>query len=162
MPLVAVPLSPKSTVTAVAAAADKVAVTVAVPPASARLALLTAKLTVGRPPPPTVKRPSTGSSPLVTAGFAGVLQATRINEIEPSFATLSGFELEAIAGVVVGGVSLSGGRGAILGMVLGAALIETVDNVLVLIGAPETIFKGLLGALVIVAVILNTLVRRWA
>ncbi len=96
----------------------------------------------------------------VTAGFAGLLQATRINQIEPSFATVSGFELEAIAGVVVGGVSLYGGRGAILGMVLGAALIETVDNVLVLIGAPETIFKGLLGAIVIVAVILNNIVRR--
>jgi simple sugar transport system permease protein len=96
----------------------------------------------------------------VTAGFAGILQATRINEIEPSFAIVSGFELDAIAGVVVGGVSLYGGRGAILGMVLGAALIETVDNVLVLIGAPETIFKGLLGALIIVAVILNNVLRR--
>lgn len=96
----------------------------------------------------------------ITAGIAGILQATRINQIEPSFATISGFELDAIAGVVVGGVSLYGGRGAILGMVLGAALIETVDNVLVLLGAPETIFKGLLGALVIVAVILNNIVRR--
>ncbi len=95
-----------------------------------------------------------------TAGFAGILQATRINEIEPSFATLSGFELKAIAAVVVGGVSLFGGRGTVLGMILGAALIDTVDNVLVLIGAPETIFKGLLGAIIIVAVVLNNIVNR--
>ena len=96
----------------------------------------------------------------VTAGFAGVLQATRINEIEPSFATLSGFELKAIAAVVVGGVNLFGGRGTVLGMILGAALIDTVDNVLVLIGAPETLFRGLLGAIIIVAVVLNNIVSR--
>ncbi len=95
-----------------------------------------------------------------TAGVAGVMQATRISEIEPSFATISGFELKAIAAVVVGGVSLFGGRGAVLGMILGAALIETVDNILVLIAAPETIFKGLLGAIIIVAVILNTIISR--
>ena len=54
--------------------------------------------------------------------------------------------------MVVGGVSLFGGRGAILGMVLGAALLDTVDNILVLINAPETMFKGFLGAIIIVAV----------
>ena len=96
----------------------------------------------------------------VTAGCAGLLQATRINEIEPSFATISGLELKAIAAVVVGGVSLFGGRGAILGMVLGAALIETVDNLLILISAPETLFKGFLGAIIIVAVVMNTLIKR--
>jgi simple sugar transport system permease protein len=98
----------------------------------------------------------------VLAGIAGILQATRINEIEPTYATLSGLELKAIAAVVVGGVSLFGGRGAILGMVLGAALIDTVDNVLVLLAAPETLFKGFLGAIIIVSVILNTLIGRRA
>ncbi|MFO1070786.1 MAG: ABC transporter permease [Geminicoccaceae bacterium] len=96
----------------------------------------------------------------VLAGFAGILQATRINEIEPSYATISGLELKAIAAVVVGGVSLLGGRGAILGMVLGAALIETVDNLLVLVSAPETVFKGFLGAVIIVAAVLNAVIRK--
>jgi ribose/xylose/arabinose/galactoside ABC-type transport system permease subunit len=95
----------------------------------------------------------------IAAGFSGLLQATRINQIEPSF-TLSGFELKIIAAVVVGGVSLFGGRGAILGMVLGAALLDIVDNLLVLLNAPAVLFKGLLGAIIIVAVILNTLVGR--
>lgn len=96
----------------------------------------------------------------VTASLAGIMQAARINQIEPSFATISGFELKGIAAVVVGGVSLFGGRGAVLGMVLGAALLETVDNLLVLINAPETVFKGFLGAIIIVAVILNTWLGR--
>jgi len=96
----------------------------------------------------------------VTAGFAGLLQATRITEIEPSYATISGLELKAIAAAVVGGVSLYGGRGTILGMILGAALIDCVDNVLVLINAPETVFKGILGAVIILAVVLNNLVSR--
>ena len=98
----------------------------------------------------------------VTAGFAGILQAARINEMEPSFATISGFELKTIAAAVVGGVSLFGGRGTILGIVLGAALIDTVDNLLVLFNAPETVFKGFLGATIIVAVVLNTVIGRGA
>lgn len=96
----------------------------------------------------------------VTAGFAGILQGARINEIEPSFATISGFELKTIAAVVVGGVSLFGGRGAILGMVLGAALLDVVDNLLVLLSAPETVFKGFLGAIIIIAVVLNTFIGK--
>lgn len=96
----------------------------------------------------------------VAAGFAGLLQASRINQVEPSFATISGLELKAIAAVVVGGVSLFGGRGTILGIVLGAVLIETIDNVLVLVSAPETIFKGFLGATTIVAVVINTTIGR--
>jgi simple sugar transport system permease protein len=95
-----------------------------------------------------------------TAGIAGVLQATRINEIEPLFATLSGLELKAIAAVVVGGVNLFGGRGTVFGMIVGAALIETLDNILVLVNAPETLFKGLIGALIIAAVVLNNLIGR--
>lgn len=96
----------------------------------------------------------------VAAGFAGLLQATRIHEIEPSYATISGLELKAIAAVVVGGVSLFGGRGAILGMVLGAALIDTVDNLLVLLSAPETVFKGFLGGTIILAAVLNAMLSR--
>ena len=95
-----------------------------------------------------------------TAGIAGVMQATRISEIEPSFATISGFELKAIAAVVVGGVSLFGGRGAVFGMIVGAALIETADNILVLVNAPETVFKGILGAIIIAAVVLNNIISR--
>ncbi len=96
----------------------------------------------------------------ITAAFAGLLQATRINEIEPSYVVISGLELKAIAAVVVGGVSLFGGRGTILGIVLGAALLDSVDNVLVLVNAPETLFKGLLGAIIIVTVVANTLLHR--
>lgn len=96
----------------------------------------------------------------MTAGFAGILQATRISEIEPSYVVASGIELKAIAAVVVGGVSLFGGRGTILGIVLGAALLETVDNVLVLLSAPEVLFKGFLGAIIILAVVLNTALSR--
>ena len=98
----------------------------------------------------------------LTAAFAGLLQATRIDQIEPSYATISGIELKAIAAVVVGGTSLFGGRGVILGIVLGAVLIETVDNLLVLVSAPETIFKGFLGATTIVAVVLNAVLGRRA
>lgn len=96
----------------------------------------------------------------MTAAFAGILQATRINEIEPSYVVISGLELKAIAAAVVGGVALTGGRGTILGMVLGAALIDTVDNVQVLMNAPEILFKGFLGAIIILAAILNSVIGQ--
>mgnify|MGYP001100927379 CR=1 FL=1 len=44
--------------------------------------------------------------------------------------------------------------------ILGAALLDIVDNLLVLLNAPETLFRGFLGAIIIVAVILNTFVGR--
>lgn len=96
----------------------------------------------------------------MAAAFAGILQATRINEIEPSYVVISGLELKAIAAAVVGGVALRGGRGTILGIVLGAALIDTVDNVQVLMNAPEILFKGFLGAIIILAAILNSVIGR--
>jgi simple sugar transport system permease protein len=91
----------------------------------------------------------------VYAVIAGVIQATRINTITPA-QTLTGLELQAIASAVIGGVYLFGGRGTVLGMVLGAALIVTVENVLILMRFPGEYMPAFIGALVILSVIINT------
>ena len=95
------------------------------------------------------------------AACAGIMAATRVNAVIPS-QTLIGLELQAIAACVVGGVFLFGGRGTVLGICLGAALILTVDNLLILLRAPGIYLQGFVGAIVILAVIVNTWLAKRA
>ena len=95
----------------------------------------------------------------VGAAIAGTISATRVNAIIPA-QTLTGLELQAIAACVVGGVFLFGGRGTVLGICLGVALILTVDNLLILLRAPGVYLQGFVGAIVIVAVIANAWFAR--
>ena len=95
----------------------------------------------------------------VGAAIAGTISATRVNAIIPA-QTLTGLELQAIAACVVGGVFLFGGRGTVLGICLGVALILTVDNLLILLRAPGVYLQGFVGAIVILAVIVNAWFAR--
>jgi len=89
------------------------------------------------------------------AAFAGLTSSTRVNLISPG-QTLSGLELQAIAACVIGGVYLFGGRGTVLGIVLGACLFGIVGNLLVIIRAPGEYMPVFIGFIVIFSVILNT------
>jgi simple sugar transport system permease protein len=82
------------------------------------------------------------------------MQATRINTIDPG-QTLTGLELQAIAACVIGGTYLFGGRGSIVGITLGAILLVTVENILLLIKAPGEFMPVFIGAIIIISVILN-------
>src|SRR5438105_6534742 len=62
----------------------------------------------------------------VFSGLAGVLIAARLNSAQPSLG--QGYELDAIAAAVIGGTSLSGGEGSILGTVIGAVIISTLTT----------------------------------
>jgi ribose transport system permease protein len=90
-------------------------------------------------------------------GIAGVLIASRINSAQPALGL--GYELEAIAAVVIGGTSLAGGRGTILGTLIGALIMSVLTNGLrVLSVAPEwqTVVTG---AIIVVAVYADQLRR---
>ena len=95
----------------------------------------------------------------VLAATAGIFSATRINATIPR-QTLLGLELQAIASCVIGGLFLFGGRGTVLGMVSGAALIATIDNVFALARFPGMYFKFFVGAIIVLAAILNVWVTR--
>jgi simple sugar transport system permease protein len=71
-----------------------------------------------------------------------------------------GLELQAIAACVIGGMALTGGRGSILGVVLGTMLIFTIKDVLLLLQAPGFYFDMFVGALIVFSVVLNTFIRR--
>jgi simple sugar transport system permease protein len=89
------------------------------------------------------------------AALSGVFSATRVNSITPVGG--AGLELQAIAACVIGGLSLAGGRGSILGIFLGAALTYTIQDVLLLMRAPGFYLDIFVGALIVGAVILNQL-----
>lgn len=92
------------------------------------------------------------------AGIAGVLQFARLTVGDPT--TASGKELDVIAAVVIGGASLSGGTGTILGSLVGAFLMATLANGCNLTGVPNYVQEILIGAIIVGAVALDGLRRR--
>ena len=72
-----------------------------------------------------------------------------------------GTELQSIAAVVVGGTSLMGGRGAIIGTFLGALLIGVLNNVMNLAGVESYTQDIVLGVVILLAVILDELRKRY-
>jgi simple sugar transport system permease protein len=94
----------------------------------------------------------------VLAGFAGLIQVLRLGSPLPSIG--EGMELQAVAAAVIGGTSLSGGIGSILGGIIGAMLIRVIDNGMVMSQVNSNWFKFAVGALTIFAVVGNSWLRK--
>ncbi|HRI57340.1 MAG TPA: ABC transporter permease [Anaerolineae bacterium] len=92
------------------------------------------------------------------SGLAGVMIASRLSSAQPGLG--AGYELDAIAAVVIGGTSLSGGEGTILGTLIGAFIISTLTNGLRILGVPQEWQFVITGVIVILAVYLDILRRR--
>jgi len=91
-------------------------------------------------------------------GIAGIVLAARLNSAQPALG--QGYELEAIAAVVIGGTSLSGGRGTILGTLIGALIMSVMTNGLrILSVAPEWQIVAT-GAIIIGAVYADSLRKK--
>jgi ribose transport system permease protein len=85
------------------------------------------------------------------AGLAGVILASRVGIAQPSVAV--GFELNAIAACVIGGASLAGGRGSVVGTLGGVVLLALIDNLLTLYDV-QSYWQQVLKGLIIVFVVL--------
>jgi len=72
-----------------------------------------------------------------------------------------GYELDVIAAAVVGGASLSGGRGSALGALLGALIIKMIDNGIVILGIDQNYSRIIIGTAVILAVVLDQFNGWW-
>jgi ribose transport system permease protein len=92
------------------------------------------------------------------AGVAGLLATARQNAADPKIGI--GYELDSIAAVVIGGTSLSGGRGSILGTVLGCLIIGVLNNGLVLLGVSSDWQLVVKGLVILVAVAIDQLGRK--
>jgi len=92
----------------------------------------------------------------VLAGFAGCISAARVYSVNPSV----GFDLmfDAMASGIIGGCLLSGGRGSIIGTLLGVLLLSSVNSGLILAGASPYWYRAFVGAIILVVVIINLLV----
>jgi ribose/xylose/arabinose/galactoside ABC-type transport system permease subunit len=92
------------------------------------------------------------------AALGGIIRTSRVMSI--SYQSFPGMELDSIAAAVIGGMSLFGGKGNIIGVVLGALIIGVIANGMNILGADPFLEDTLLGVLVIVAVSIDYLRRR--
>jgi rhamnose transport system permease protein len=93
------------------------------------------------------------------AGLAGIMYASRWGFVNPSN-TGWGFEFQVIAAVVIGGVSINGGVGSVLGVVLGVVLLGCVSSALPLLGIAGTVQSAIYGLVIIVALVIDQTVRE--
>jgi len=95
------------------------------------------------------------------AGLGGVLFVLDVNSAQPvDFGNF--YELYAIAAAVLGGCSLRGGEGSVLGVIIGTALILVLRNVVTLVTNHSNIEFAIIGAVILIGVITDELVKRYA
>jgi ribose/xylose/arabinose/galactoside ABC-type transport system permease subunit len=92
------------------------------------------------------------------AALAGLIVAGRIQTGQPTIG--NGLELDVITAVILGGTNLFGGRGHIVGTILGALIITTIGNGLLLVGADDNVQTVCKGAILILTVLARQLVDR--
>jgi ribose/xylose/arabinose/galactoside ABC-type transport system permease subunit len=90
----------------------------------------------------------------VASGFAGAMSFAHLGSASPLAGT--GYELNVIAAVVIGGTALFGGQGTVIGTLLGAALLTIIRNGLVQLGGEGRLQDAFLGAIIIIAVLIHT------
>lgn len=97
----------------------------------------------------------------VLAGLGGILFVMDVNSAQPAdFGNF--YELYAIAAAVLGGCSLRGGEGTIVGIVIGAAVMQVLRNSIILVGIPTQLEFAIIGSVILAGVIVDELVKRYA
>ena len=93
------------------------------------------------------------------AGVAGILLAFYTNSISPS-SHGNFYELYGIAAAVLGGCSLRGGEGSIVGILIGTALLQVLQNLVNLLGIPSSLNFAVMGAVILLGVLADQLLRQ--
>ena len=94
-------------------------------------------------------------------GISGILLAFYTNSISPSNHG-NFYELYGIAAAVLGGCSLRGGEGSILGILIGTALLRVLENLVNLLGIPSSLNFAVMGAVVLVGVLIDQIFQSRA
>jgi ribose transport system permease protein len=93
------------------------------------------------------------------AGFGAILLAFYTNSISPS-SHGNFYELYAIAAAVLGGCSLRGGEGSVLGIIIGAALLQVLQNLVNLLGIPSSLNFAVMGTVILIGVIIDQILGQ--
>jgi ribose transport system permease protein len=96
----------------------------------------------------------------IFVGMAGILLSSRLNSAQPALG--SGYELEAIAAVIIGGTSLLGGKGSILGTIIGALIMGVLINGLRIMQIQQEWQTVVVGTVIVIAVYTDSLRRKRA
>lgn len=94
----------------------------------------------------------------VLSAYAGVTSSIRVSAANPNSGTQ--YELEVIAMVVIGGTALTGGRGTIVGTVIGVLILRMMRNGIVLIGVPGLAYNIFIGAIILGMMALHSWLER--
>ncbi len=94
----------------------------------------------------------------VLAGFAGIINAIRTQSANPNNGT--GYELEVIAMTVIGGTLLSGGRGTIVGTIIGVLLLRFMRNGIIFVGVPGLAYDAFIGVIILMMMSIHSAVER--
>jgi len=94
----------------------------------------------------------------VVAAYSGVTSSIRVSSANPNSGT--SYELEVIAMTVIGGTVLSGGKGTIIGTVVGVLLLRVMRNGIVMAGAPALAYKMFIGGIILGMMALHAYMRR--
>jgi simple sugar transport system permease protein len=94
----------------------------------------------------------------IISSYAGITSSIRVSAANPNSGT--GYELEVIAMVVIGGTALSGGRGTIIGTVIGVLILRVMRNGIVLIGVPGLAYNIFIGAIILGMMALHSWLER--
>ncbi len=92
------------------------------------------------------------------ASISGIILVARFNSAQPDTGT--GWELKAIAAAVIGGTSLAGGSGTVLGVLIGASIMAVIENGLVIMHVSSYWHRSVIGAVIVLAAGLDRLRRR--
>ncbi len=92
-------------------------------------------------------------------GISGILFAFYTNSVSPSNHG-NFYELYGIAAAVLGGCSLRGGEGSILGIIIGTALLQVLQNLVNLLGIPSSLNFAVMGAVVLLGVMADQMLQR--
>ncbi len=95
------------------------------------------------------------------AGFSAIIFAFYTNSVSPS-SHGNFFELYGIAAAVLGGCSLRGGEGSIIGVLIGTALLQVLQNLVNLLGVPSSLNFAVMGAVILLGVIGDQILQRRA
>lgn len=95
----------------------------------------------------------------ILVALAAIIEAARLGSMNSASSGLS-YEMDAIAAVVIGGTSMSGGKGTIIGTVFGTLTLGVINNMMNLLGVPTFLVSAIKGAIIIVAVLLQSRLNK--